>query len=318
MILKNLPSPLKLAALGLLATACGACGACRSAEPDSHEQQGVQRAATTDTSALVHFAVLDPGSRDPSGDAFAGRYVRREQRFMQDSVMVSESTPFPLPVPSYVAAFPVRQGLSGVAADGKPVRVMVDSLVRGTGDLYEGQMAAHVVGSPAAFPVLFWTPGVDVTVLRHSPVAIDSVTADRLRAAAESLFVAAFRDGDPDVASGARIMPGAPTAEHVDGMDSLIVVGFRPVLHADSGTVADSLASIFVLYAPARRAVVFGRFGHPEWSAQAKNVVAILPRLYFRIGADPRIYFFGWYSGPWEDNGFGIADLASGRLLLGT
>lgn len=291
---------------------------CRAAQPRPAHTRAPDAASGHETrSARVYFGVIDPVSRDPNGDAFAGYYVPREQRFHSDSIMVSPEMKPPFPLPPYVAAIPGHRALAGVTPAGAPAEVVVDRLVPPEGDLYEGTLSAHVIGTQV-YPVLFWTPGVDLTVLHHTAVTLDSASYSTLRAAAESLFTAALHDGDPDVMPGVRMVLGDARVEHVEGMDSLVVVGYRPVLHADSAGVADSLASIFMVYSPIRRRVVFGRFGHPEWSAQAMHIAAINPLVYFRLGRDPRTYFFGWYSGPWEDNGYGVAELATGRILLRT
>jgi hypothetical protein len=68
---------------------------------------------------------------------------------------------------------------------------------------------------------------------------------------------------------------------------------------------------MFFIYSVADGKVVRGEFGHPEWAFDS-TVQAIRPKLYFRLGTSPDIYFVAETEGGWESYGHSLLRASNG------
>ncbi|HEY0025018.1 MAG TPA: hypothetical protein VGB24_19040 [Longimicrobium sp.] len=204
--------------------------------------------------------------------------------------------------------------LPGVDSAGRPARVRL-SRVRAAGQ-YEAAYVAELVpsGAAAAGPVLFWRPGPPLHALASAPVSLDSAATALLRAEALRLYATAEQQRAPGDRAEAMEL-GTPLVLGVEGESSLVVQWPAQLAY---GTGRDRRASLFFVYDPVQRQVVRGLFGHPEWGPVDPSLVrAVQPVTFFRLGADPAVYFLAREAGPWEHIGFGIYEMSSGRAVLG-
>jgi hypothetical protein len=89
-----------------------------------------------------------------------------------------------------------------------------------------------------------------------------------------------------------------------------------PLVLVDEGESLDKRAQAFFMVDLPTQRIIRGEFGHPEWSNGA-TVLTIVPEMFFRLGAAPKIYFLAAYAMGWEDAGrHAIFDLATGQEVL--
>ncbi len=170
---------------------------------------------------------------------------------------------------------------------------------------------------PKGRAVLFWTGNVSLQPLRARKTKLDSTSLVLLRKQAAVLYRRALTHYEfKSIVQEMQL--GTPVSEAVEGVSGIITVTFPVTLRRRwSGTPdvdVDTRASVFFIYLPSRQKIMYGTFGHPEWGA-AEDVFQVEPLIYFRIHGDPKPYFFGNWSGPWESGGGGIFDLRTGRKI---
>jgi hypothetical protein len=264
--------------------------------------------ASTQDTAVSWFGVYDPETRiENSADPLYGR--------LEGNAWVADSNWSEADEMRVGRAFPLGRPLAGLDSTGQPVLVVLDSFPRPTGDLYVGAFAAHV--QPAADsvgPILFWTGSIAPRLIRPVPVSLTPDISATLARVADSLFQRALTEHEP--------MEGTPGiavrdvhAFAVPGADSLIAVRTSAEISEGEGSDADHRGGIFMVLSSDARQVRYARFGHPEWSPHATTVRDITPILFFTIPGDQRILMFSTYWGPWESNGYGILDFATGHPL---
>lgn len=171
---------------------------------------------------------------------------------------------------------------------------------------------------PKGSTVLFWTGNARLQSLRATKTNLDRASLTFLRGRAAVLYQRALKHYAfaPDTTIQ-EMQLGTPMSETVHGVPGIATV-FFPVtlrLQAYGKADVDTSASVFFIYSPSKRKVIYETFGHGEWGPDAKDVLEVKPRLYFRIRGDLKPYFLGAWSGPWESFGHGIFDLRTGRKL---
>ncbi len=175
-----------------------------------------------------------------------------------------------------------------------------------------------VDGCPRGRTILFWTGNVSLEALRAIETKLDSTSLAVLRKQAAVLFQRALTQyGFTGLITIQEMQLGTPMSEAVQGIPGIVTVTFPVTLRLRWGgkPELDTRASVFFIYSPFERKIMYGTFGHPEWAPMAKDVFQVEPLLYFRISSDPKPYFFGDWSGPWESGEYGIFDLRTGRKL---
>ena len=264
--------------------------------------------STFQDTTVSWFGVYDPQTRiENSADPLYGR--------LEGNVWVADSNWSEADEMRVGRAFPLGRPLAALDSTGRPVLVVLDSFPRPTGDLYVGAFAAHV--QPAADsvgPILFWTGSIAPRLIRPVPVSLTPDISATLARVADSLFQRALTEREP-MEGTPRIAVRDVHALAVPGADSLIVVRASVEISEGEGSDADHRGGIFMVLASDARQVRYARFGHPEWGPNATTVRDITPILFFTIPGDQRILMFSTYWGPWESNGYGILDLATGHPL---
>ena len=151
-------------------------------------------------------------------------------------------------------------------------------------------------------------------MIRPITVSLTQGISATLARVTDSLFQRALTEREPMEGSLCISVRDAQ-AVSVPGADSLVVVRASVDISGRSGPDADDRAGVFMVLSGDARQVRYARFGHPEWSPNATTVRDIRPIVFFTIPGDQRILMFSTYWGPWEDNSYGILDLATGHPL---
>lgn len=160
----------------------------------------------------------------------------------------------------------------------------------------------------------FWTSPVTLESLSPAPSTLDAEALGTLRGEAERLFADALAERPPDERDETLTL-GDAIVHRVAGT-GVVAVLFPTDMKCSECITSDGRGSIFFLYAPADRRIVFQTFGHPEWNPAGKSVRVVMPRLYFRICGDPEVYFLADYHGPWEEIRYAIFQMRSGLRML--
>ena len=217
----------------------------------------------------------------------------------------------------FTARFPLKRQLYGLTADGRNVKVMIESVSEPKGDmddtLFEVRTEPHARQNETV--IFFWTPNVRVRELQPVIAQLDSESEKRLRLEAFELWKKAQVER-PSEDRAKSIKFGQPVAQQVKGTADIVTI-FLPALEDHGNGRTDDRASVFFIYHMQRRETIFGTFGHPEWSPNAKTVLGVKPLIYFKIDGDPNILFLAEHTRGWEDIGkYAIFDLRTGKALL--
>ncbi len=212
--------------------------------------------------------------------------------------------------------FPIGTRVSAVTNLGERTRFV---LRRPEPDVHGVSYKLRCVGTcPKGRAVLFWTGNVSLQPQRAVKTKLDSTSLALVRKQAVVLYQRALTHYEFASSTTVQEMQlGTPMSEAVQGVPDIVTVSFPVTLRltAYGKPDVDSRAWVFFIYSPFRRKILYGTFGHPEWGTMAKDVFLVEPLIYFRISGDPKPYFFGNWSGPWEAGGGGIFDLRTGRKL---
>jgi hypothetical protein len=210
--------------------------------------------------------------------------------------------------------FDTNRAFAGISMDGRDVRVTVDSILQPTGDLYE-TLFQVTVDPPADPPVLFWTGFrsiIEPLVPKRTTVA--PALWEHLKQNADSMFRAALPHYMNEGAHG-QLRLGEPEAAVAGNPANRITVFAPATIEWDDGRTDDRASAFFIVAFPSD-SIVFQRFGHPEWAPVSDEIVMrARPYLFFRVRRSPTVYFFGEWQLAWEHFGFGIYELATGRLV---
>jgi hypothetical protein len=107
-----------------------------------------------------------------------------------------------------------------------------------------------------------------------------------------------------------RYALGRPQVATVHGSGMLAI--YYPL---DIEPMHDNRGSMFFLYSEKQHEIIRDEFGHPEWALQS-SARTIHPEFYFRIKGMPDVHFLAAYTGGWEDSGYAIINLGTGRTEL--
>jgi len=220
-------------------------------------------------------------------------------------------------IKSIAKHFPLGRSLPGLSEQGLTVAVVIDSVLSPKfEDPLDSSFKVRVrskAGTRPATTVLFWTPNVKVQYLRPITARLPAAADVQLRKKVSELWKEALTVLPEDARPTSMVL-GSPIVQTIPGAKGILSVLFP-------ATIPDSYlrsASFFFIYSLSSQRIVYSTFGHGEWSPNATltQVLTVKPIAHFRIGKDPKVYFFGEYTGGWESFGFAIFDLRTGDALL--
>lgn len=164
-------------------------------------------------------------------------------------------------------------------------------------------------------PVLFWSSkNLKPTIIQTQEVHLDKskikLFEDKIRT-----LVSEASSGMRDPYSLSKILK--PSILSLKDEGSIVTLFFPLIVtkkDANNKPYEDERGSVFFLYDSKQDKVIIGKFGHPEWSPEAKNVNVIKPVFFFNMNNTQ--YCFCQYDDAWEHNGFALIELRSGKVSM--
>jgi len=214
--------------------------------------------------------------------------------------------------------FALHMRLHGTSSDGRSVSVVIDA-THPRHAFAQGAYTVHVVPPIARktdVSILFWEGSASPHVLRSDHPMLDTATAAILLPQARRLVRLALDEADSSmVAPHDTVLFEHPYATRLAEAPGLEGIEYHAVFKKGRH-VADDRGSVFFLYSPTDRRIVFSNFGHPEWSPTSEHVFAMSPRFFFSIDGDPHVYLLCVYYRAWESMGkWVVVDAQTGRPL---
>ena len=263
---------------------------------------------------VAHFAYVEP-DRDSSsqsqqsgclfiGSLRDGRFVATTETPDTDRLNALEEV---------LPAFPPQRPLTGVDRRGRTIRAQVESAdAGGIEDIGGRSVSVRVQGTAPSDGILLSTVPISIRVLRREQAQLSAAAEALLQKRANELWLAHLPEREPDERPSAYTLKRS-RVERIEGAPGLLVVAYEMAISREPGR--DDRGSVFFIYSVADGKVVRSQFGHPEWEFDS-TVVAIRPKLYFRLGTSSDIYFVAVTEGGWESYRHGIYDLRTGREVL--
>ncbi len=300
----------------LVALLWACTAACTTERPPEDVPESVGTAAGDSVTAGHRLGCGDPAHAcfalaysGENGTPFLGRY--RAGRFIDDTPnWAGDNDAYNAALLRVARRFPRNVTLPAVSTSGITTSIVIDSVVKPSGDLYESLLAIRTDAS--AENLFAWTPNVVVDWLKPAVVQLDADLFERLRADALGLY----RQAQKSRGGAISVEFGKPISHSIAGEHHIAV--FLPVVIRWSETYVDDRASVFFIVDLDGGNVVYKTFGHPEWSPDAEGVQTVRPLMYFRIRSNRATYFLADYRGAWEDMTFAIVELRTGRAVLQT
>lgn len=260
--------------------------------------------------------VLFEGSANP----FLGFY--RNGIFMVSEPSASDRQEYSKELLAFASRFPLHRGLPGFTRDGQNARVFIEGVSGDSiGDLDATLFKVRVDRFRSGDEkddsgIFFWAGDIQIQALHVSRYSLAPEEDRRLRVEAANLYRNALDRRRPEDRPRDMIL-GAPVAERVERAPEIVAVQFPVVLKGFLPGRNDDRASVFFIYNLPKKRLVFGTFGHPEWSTEAADVRWVKPLRYFVIRGDPSVYFVAEHFGAWEDfRTHAIFNLRTGQVLL--
>jgi len=264
--------------------------------------------STTTSQGSVYLAYAEQGGGRP----FLGFYGNGRLVAMSGWSQGSSDS-FRRAVASILSAFPVGHEFLATSDSGKEVSVRIDS-VNPEAEYYEEVLTVSYPGikRPPGLSLFTTDSSVRIQPVPHRPASLtreqDSVLTARFRA----IWDQALREREPEDTLALYNL----ATPQVHDIGSVLTVLY-PVIITWPGRYRDDRGSAFFIYSKSEGKIVFDSFGHPEWAPVDSSVMLMVrPALYFRVGTDSTVYFFGDHQGGWESAGMAIHELKSGRVIL--
>src|SRR5689334_9483780 len=214
--------------------------------------------------------------------------------------------------------FALHKRFHATSSDGGSVSIVIDS-THPYREFVQGEYTVHVLPAKAHtrdVSILFWDGTISPHILRSDHPPLDTATAAILLPQARRLVRLALNEADSSmVAPHDTVLFEHPYATRLAQAPGLELIEYHAVFKKGRH-VADGRGSVFFLYSPPDRRIVFSNFGHPEWSPTSEHVFAMSPRFFFSIDGDPHVYLLCVYYRAWESMGkWVVVDAQTGRPL---
>jgi len=211
--------------------------------------------------------------------------------------------------------FPPGQQLLAGVGPGRQIPVRVESLT--TEPEYYDPEFYFTPSVPRDWPedVLAWIPNRPVRLLAVDTVSLPAELEQLLPTLVDSLFRAALLERQPEERPLSFTIKPARALHVAEAADVLLAV--VPLDLSGKDWTDNGRASAFVVCDSLHKRVVYAVFGHPEWApAENSQLITVVPYVFFQVAADPRVYFVGRSSGPWESLENSVFDVRTGRSVL--
>ena len=258
--------------------------------------------------ALGYSETISDGGRP-----FLGYYDSSRFRPLNPSPEATQDT-YIAQADSILHAFQPGKVVWGHGEAGQDVRIRVDS-IHPRADYYAPVLDLSIHGAnKLEGAALFTSAPLSITVLKKATAAVPPELDSLLRIRAETLWARAVEELAPDDRD-LRYVLRNPTAIRVEAAPGYLVVRYGMDIKWGARRLDDRGLMFFIVDHEHR--IILSRFGHPEWAPVDDSIVLTVdPRIFFQIEGDPRVYFAGIHESGWEDFGWAIYDLRTGKTLL--
>jgi len=237
-----------------------------------------------------------------SGCIFLGHY--EQGRFVDTTKTQGALDPYTDAARARIPEFTAGREYPAITAHGDTVHILVtDVSPKQDRPTYRFQARANE-------PVLIATAPLRLEIVRTTPVALSRIAQDQILTRAEQLWNRAVSERVADE-KPLRYSLGKPQVASVHDGSGMLAIYYS--LHIEP--IHDARGSMFFLYSEKQHQIVRAEFGHPGWALQS-SARTIRPEFYFRLKGRPDIHFLAEYSGGWEDPGYAIINLRTGKTEL--
>jgi hypothetical protein len=243
-----------------------------------------------------------------SGCIFLGNY--NQGRFTDTTKTQGALDPYTDAARARVPEFTGGREYPAITARGDTVRILVTDVSP------KQDQPTYRFRATTSEPVLISTAPLPIEIVRAVPASLSQPVVQQIRLRAKQLWDRAVGERGPDHELGPeQKLPGyslgQPQATTVQGGSGMLAV-YYPL---DIEPSHDTRGSMFFLYSEKQHEIIRAEFGHPQWGLQS-SARTIHPEFYFRIKGTPDIHFLAEYSGGWEDRGYAILNMRTGKTEL--
>jgi hypothetical protein len=164
-------------------------------------------------------------------------------------------------------------------------------------------------------PILFWSSKtLKPIIIKTTERTLDDSKINFFQNKAKSLIDQAS-SGLLDPYKFSKILK--PSILSLEGNEDIITIFFPLILTkevSNNKIHEDKRGSVFFIYDTKQDQIILGKFGHPGWSPEAKNVNVIKPVFFFSVNNES--YCFCQYDSAWEHAGFALIELKSGKVSM--
>jgi hypothetical protein len=237
-----------------------------------------------------------------SGCIFLGHYD--QGRFADTTKTQGALDPYTDAARARIPEFTAGREYPAITAHGDTVRILVTDVGP------KQDRPTYTFQARTSEPALITTAPLPLEIVRTAPAALSRIAQDQILARAEQLWNRAVKEraaGEKPL----RYSLGKPQVSGVHDGSGMLAI-YYPL---DIEPIHDTRGSMFFLYSEKQHQIVRAEFGHPEWALQS-SAQTIRPEFYFRIKGTPDIHFLAEYAGGWEDPGYAIINIGTGKTEL--
>lgn len=216
---------------------------------------------------------------------------------------------------SVLSKFKVGQNLTALLESGEKKSLQIESISY-EADYYEDNFTFKGGDQSSEGRMgLISTAPEQIKFIKSKDVQLNPVVSEKLKKQAVLLYEDALKDRPVEEGRG-PVELKTPIVKQPAALPDYLTVVFPSLIKYENHT--DDRGSFFFIYSLKDSKIIVEYFGHPEWASASTRVIQIKPILFFTIGNNPTVYFFGEHNLAWESTGHGIFSLSTGKLLLPT